>query len=62
MIPLHGGAETREQYELGHLFPQLYALVVAEMYSICDRRDGGGEGARKECVMVRLHGDGWLVC
>ena len=62
MIPLQHGAEMREQKELGHLFPQLFVLIVAEMNSIGGRRDGGGEGARKERVMVRLWDNGWLVC
>ena len=47
MIPLQHGAETREQKELGRLFPQLFVLIVAEMDSVGGRRDGG------DCV------DGW---
>ena len=41
MIPLQRGAETREQKELGHLFPQLFVLIVAETDSVGGRRDGG---------------------
>ena len=62
MIPLQCGAEPREEKELGRLFPQSFVLVVAEMDSIGGRRDGRGERARKERVVVRLRGDGWLIC
>ena len=32
------------------------------MDGVVGRRDGGGEGAMKGRVAVRLRGDGWLVC
>ena len=35
---------------------------IAQMDGVVERRDGGGEGARKGRVAVRLRGDGWLVC
>ena len=35
---------------------------IAQMDGVVGRRDGGGEGASKGRVAVRLRGDGWLVC
>ena len=35
---------------------------ITWMDGVGGRRDGGGEGARKGRVAVRLRGDGWLVC
>ena len=32
------------------------------MDGVVRRRDGGGEGARKGRVAVRLRGDGLLIC
>ena len=35
---------------------------ITWMDGVGGRRDGGGKGARKGRVAVRLRGDGWLVC
>ena len=47
-VRLQRGAETREQKELGRLFPQLFVLIVAEMDSVGGRRDGGDGWCRRE--------------
>ena len=48
MIPLQSCNETWEQKELGCLFPQLFVLVIVEMDSVVQRRDGDIEEEKEQ--------------